>query len=202
MSWNDLMRRRSARSGNGGSDLSGEILFERLGTARYRLLTEQRIAVDHEIAFAFFSNPRNLEKITPPRLYFRILDPERIPDLTENAEFYYRIRLIGVPFTWSSRIVNVHPPREFTDIQLRGPYRSWRHRHIFEPEGSRTLIRDEVNYEIPLGILGDLAGSLLVKSQLQNIFQHRSRAIREWGEYQSRGDWGSPVNMEQNPTDI
>lgn len=182
--------------------MSGEILFERLGIARYRLRAEEHIAIDSQFAFVYFSDPRNLEKITPPWLYFRLLDSENIPALAENVEFHYRIRMLGIPFTWSSRIVDVHPSREFSDIQLSGPYRAWRHRHIFEPEGSGTVIRDEVEYEIPLGPLGDLAHGLLVKNRLRNIFQYRSRAIREWGEYHSAGGEGLSVNMGPGPTDI
>jgi ligand-binding SRPBCC domain-containing protein len=126
--------------------------------------------------FAFFEDARNLERITPPALRFRILTPEPIV-IREGALIDYRLSLWGVPFRWRTRIELHEPGVRFVDLQLRGPYRLWRHLHVFEDAPGGTLMRDRVEYELPLGPLGALAHLLLVRRQLAAIFDHRREVI-------------------------
>ena len=80
--------------------------------------------------FAFFAEPTNLPRITPPWLGFRILTPPPLvmsPGLTID----YRVRVMGWPVHWRSRISEYDPPRAFRDVQLVGPYRTWDHMHRF-----------------------------------------------------------------------
>ena len=137
------------------------------------------MVVDRPIdeAFAFFARAENLERITPRNLGFELrADDTR---MREGLEIEYRIRpLLGIPLTWRSRITGYDPPHGFRDIQLSGPYRSWDHRHAFVADGDRTRISDVVEYSLPLGPLGDVAHALTVRSQLEEIFRHRARAIR------------------------
>ena len=113
------------------------------------------LEVDRPIdeVFAFFSRPGNLGRITPPAMGFEL----RSGDLAmrEGLEVEYRVRpLLGIPTTWRSLIAEYDPPHSFRDVQLRGPYRRWDHRHTFFAEGERTRIVDEVTYALPLGLLG------------------------------------------------
>jgi ligand-binding SRPBCC domain-containing protein len=63
--------------------------------------------------------------------------------------------------------------------QLRGPYRLWHHRHEFEPRGDRaTLVRDRVDYALPVGLLGELARRAFVGRDLERIFDFRRDAVR------------------------
>ena len=64
-------------------------------------------------------------------------------------------------------------------MQLQGPYRLWRHAHDFLLVEGGTLVRDEVTYQLPLGLLGLVAHALLVRRQLEAIFDHRQRRIAE-----------------------
>ena len=62
---------------------------------------------------------------------------------------------------------------------LKGPYKNWHHTHtFFEMEGG-TLICDRVYYRIPMGVLGNLVGLVWVESDVEKIFAHRRKAIRE-----------------------
>ena len=106
-----------------------------------------------EDVFAFFSEARNLEAITPPWLGFRIISPGPI-DLRPGARIHYRIRLHGLPLRWVTEIRTWEPPHEFVDVQLQGPYRLWHHTHRFEPVDGGTLVRDTVRYVLPFGPLG------------------------------------------------
>lgn len=137
----------------------------------------QRVAVSAERAFAFFSDARNLEAITPPWLRFRVLTPGAI-EMREGTLIDYRLRLHGIPLTWRTRIEVWEPPHRFVDVQLRGPYALWEHTHTFAPTGEdAVVISDRVRYALPLGRLGELARRVLVRRDLDRIFDHRMRAI-------------------------
>lgn len=126
--------------------------------------------------FAFFADAGNLERITPPALRFRILTPRPIA-LGTGTLIDYRLSLFGVPFGWRTRIEAYQPPVGFVDVQLAGPYRHWRHTHAFEDAPGGTLMRDRVEYRLPLGPLGDLAHAVVVRRQLRAIFDHRREVI-------------------------
>jgi ligand-binding SRPBCC domain-containing protein len=137
---------------------------------------EQLLPQPPERAFEFFSDAVNLEAITPPWLGFRVLTPERV-EMGEGALIEYRLRLHRVPLRWLTRIEVWDPPARFVDVQVRGPYRHWRHTHSFEPTGGGTLMRDVVRYEIPYGPLGRVAEALFVRRDLERIFDHRRDAV-------------------------
>jgi hypothetical protein len=137
----------------------------------------QRLPVPAERAFAFFSDARNLEAITPPWLRFSVLTPGTI-EMRPGALIDYRLRLHGMPLTWRTRIAVWEPPHRFVDVQLRGPYALWEHTHTFEPaRDDAVVIRDRVRYALPLGWLGDVARRVFVQRDLDRIFDHRMRAI-------------------------
>jgi len=98
--------------------------------------------------FAFFAEATNLQRITPPELGFAIVTPHPI-HLNEGTRIEYRLHLFSIPFSWQSEIQRWHPPEEFIDIQLRGPYKHWVHTHGFREEQEATIIEDEVQYALP-----------------------------------------------------
>lgn len=143
-----------------------------------RLHYEQVVPMKSEEAFRFFEDPYNLLKITPPRLNLSVTNPERIV-MRPGAEITYTIRWLGVPLKWLTLISVYEPPRKFVDIQVRGPYRKWQHTHLFVPEGDETLIVDDVEYEMPFGLLGTLVDRSFVHRQLEGIFAYRKQRIQE-----------------------
>ncbi len=141
---------------------------------------EQEIWFDQkpEDVFAFFSDARNLEMITPGFVHFRITKaPEEA--LFEGALIEYKLRLHGIPVRWRTRIDVWDPPRTFVDSQLKGPYRSWIHTHQFEALDGGTLVRDVVRYELPFGALGDLVAGKLVEKDVALIFAYRRTRLLE-----------------------
>lgn len=130
-------------------------------------------------AFDFFSRAENLEAITPPLLSFRIVTPGPI-EMRAGTTIRYRLRLHGVPVSWLTRIVEWDPPRGFVDRQISGPYALWHHTHSFEPwgsDGDRTRMTDLVRYGHRLGPAGSLAEHVLVRRDLERIFDFRAEAI-------------------------
>ncbi|MDP2877793.1 MAG: SRPBCC family protein [Holophaga sp.] len=127
--------------------------------------------------FAFFSNPANLEKLTPPWLNFRILTPEPLPR-GEGALFEYQLRVRGLPMRWRTLIESWQEGERFTDRQVLGPYALWHHTHRFEdlPDGG-TRIHDCVRYRAPFGLLGRIVTAIYLRRDIEGIFQFRQKVI-------------------------
>lgn len=147
--------------------------------AVHHLARDQSVDLPQAQVFDFFAAAENLARITPAGLGFEFLEPP--PEHLEvGAEVRYRIHLNGVPVSWTSRIAEWDPPHGFADIQVKGPYHRWTHTHMFDADGeSRTIIRDRVEYEVPLGPLGEVARLLFVDRQLKAIFDFRARAVSQ-----------------------
>lgn len=126
--------------------------------------------------FAFFADAHNLEAITPEFLRFRVTTPGPIP-MAPGTRIEYRLSLYGVGFRWRTHIEIWEPGVRFVDVQLSGPYRSWRHTHEFEDAPGGTRVSDRVEYELPLGPLGGVAHALFVRRALARIFDHRRARI-------------------------
>ena len=143
------------------------------------LQREQLVPAPLPRVFVFFSDAANLARITPPWLSFRLVsDAPR--QVRAGALLDYRIRWLGLPLRWRTRITAFEEGVGFTDEQLRGPYRHWLHEHAFEARGSdATFVCDRVTYELPLGVVGELAHALVVRRQLEGIFDYRRKRIEE-----------------------
>ncbi|HXI14712.1 MAG TPA: SRPBCC family protein [Thermoanaerobaculia bacterium] len=137
---------------------------------------ETRIRAPIKEVFAFFSDPKNLARITPPAMKFKIVNaPER--PLREGDRIDYQIRIMGVPLRWKTLITEWDEGRAFADYQEKGPYRHWLHRHTFTEAGSEVVMHDRVDYELPFGVVGRLFGGAFVRRQIQSIFDYREGAI-------------------------
>ncbi len=140
---------------------------------------EQRLPAPPEAVFGFFADARNLEAITPPLLRFRVITPDPIV-MRVGTLIQYRLRLRGVPVNWLTTIQEWDPPHRFVDVQLRGPYALWHHTHDLRPDPTHpggTVMRDTVRYAIGFGPFGELAHRLLVKRDLDAIFDFRHAAV-------------------------
>jgi ligand-binding SRPBCC domain-containing protein len=145
----------------------------------HTLRREQRLHGSPQSVFAFFGDARNLEAITPPTSGFPILTPGPI-EMRTGTLIRYRLRVHGLPVGWTTVIREWQPPQRFVDEQLRGPYALWQHTHTFEDDGDGgTVMRDVVRYAIGFGRLGGLAQRLLVRRDLEAIFDYRAARVRE-----------------------
>ncbi len=140
------------------------------------LRTRMTLPLSPDEVFPFFAEAKNLERITPRELGFRIMSPVPVA-MGQGARIDYRLSLFGVPFAWNTEITTWRPPHEFVDRQVRGPYAQWVHRHRFRATPSGTEIEDEVRYRLPVPLLGEVAHPL-VRLQLRRIFRHRQASIR------------------------
>jgi ligand-binding SRPBCC domain-containing protein len=128
-----------------------------------------------EEVFAFFSDARNLERLTPPWLRFEVLTPDA--GLVRSGMLIdYRLRLHGFPIRWRSKITAWEPPHRFVDEQRHGPYRLWVHEHTFQAKEGGTLAVDNVEYAV-LG--GALVNRLFVAPDLRRVFAFRRKTLLE-----------------------
>ena len=125
--------------------------------------------------FAFLADPANLALITPPWLGFRLLTPDVA--MAAFAVLDYRIRWFGARLAWRTIIREYDPPARFVDVQVRGPYARWEHRHLFLEDRGGTWVEDRVTYRLPFGPLGRAAHALVVHRQLAAIWAYRRRRI-------------------------
>ncbi len=164
--------------------------------------TEQWLPYPVERVFAFFADPSNLPRLMPRWQRARIdaativapsSPPEPHPAPTPTAAGSgTRLTLSFRPFpyspirlSWDALIEDFRWNHGFCDVQLRGPFRSWRHCHSVEPAPSPrnrspgTLLRDAVDYALPLGPFSALADTLFVQRQLAATFRDRHHRTLE-----------------------
>lgn len=142
----------------------------------YTLQRDQILPVAPAAAFEFFCDAFNLEAITPPWLHFEVITDRPIA-MRAGTLIEYRLRLHALPLRWLTRIDTWEPGRSFADVQVRGPYRLWHHTHRFAAHPAGASMRDTVRYALPLGALGRLGRALLVRRDLERIFDFRRDAV-------------------------
>ena len=75
-----------------------------------------------------------------------------------GEEVTWRARHFGVQWRMTSRITEFDPPQRFVDEMVRGPFRSFRHEHVFEAIGTGTRMTDVVTFRIAFGRVAGRAG--------------------------------------------
>jgi ligand-binding SRPBCC domain-containing protein len=175
---------------------------------RYSYHSEQWLAYPLEVVFAFFANPENLPRLMPPWQTARIEEASFAPPsprpTSSNPALNFksiaagtgtRITLSFRPFPyspvrvpWEAEISDFTWNHHFCDTQLRGPFAFWKHCHTVTPDKrpnesgvptTGTLLRDDVEYEMPFGKLGELVQRLFIARQLRSTFAYRRTRTRD-----------------------
>ncbi|WP_300685421.1 SRPBCC family protein [Chryseobacterium sp.] len=147
----------------------------------YQLHREQQLNCDKETAWKFFSSPHNLSKITPETMNFIVMSDFGSKAIYEGMEINYKVSpLLGIPIHWKTKIIQVDDHKSFTDFQEAGPYKYWNHHHEFLPNEEGILMKDTIDYELPLGILGRIAHNLFVRKKLNDIFDFRYQFLENF----------------------
>lgn len=141
---------------------------------KHQLYREQQLYCDIETAWHFFSSPMNLSKITPQNMAFTVMSDYKNERIFEGMIIDYKVSpLLNLSLKWRTRISQVELHRSFTDFQERGPYKYWSHFHEFIPNKGGVLMKDTIDYELPFGMLGNIAHRVFVKRKLADIFSFR-----------------------------
>ncbi|MGZ3795027.1 MAG: TIGR01777 family oxidoreductase [Pseudobdellovibrionaceae bacterium] len=139
------------------------------------LVKEQFLPWKPAEIFNFFAQAGNLQLLTSPSAESEILSSPAKIEL--GVELIYRLKIQGFPVKWKSRITEWSPPYRFTDRQVEGPFHHWEHSHELRPFTNGTLMVDRVNYSLPMGALGNLMGGWLARSEIENSFLLRRKAL-------------------------
>ena len=130
-----------------------------------------------EKVWDFYTHVKHLEKITPKEIELKIVSTTN-QNIVQGQEIWVSGKIfakIRKRMKWHSKITFLKA-HEYIDEMLSGPFKKWRHLHRFRNiDGKQTEIIDEVDFELPYGILGKLFEGYAYK-QLQNIFEYRKKA--------------------------
>jgi ligand-binding SRPBCC domain-containing protein len=141
---------------------------------------EQFVPVDLATAWDFFSSPKNLARITPHHMGFKITNKYDIGKMYPGMLITYKVSpLFGIKLDWCTEITHVENMVYFVDEQRFGPYAMWHHQHHFKAVEGGVLMTDIVDYAIPFGFIGSIANMLIVKKAVQEIFEFRKEKIKE-----------------------
>jgi ligand-binding SRPBCC domain-containing protein len=143
-----------------------------------RFIRATRIAASPEAVFRFHEDPDALERLTPPWEPMRVV--ETAHSLLPGSRVVLRGRILGVPVTWVAVHTHYEPPLLFADRLESGPFASWQHRHLMlpHPDGG-TVLRDEIDYELPFGRPGRWLGGWFVRRRLEKLFAYRHQVTRD-----------------------
>lgn len=143
---------------------------------RHTLHYKQYLDTKLPIAWAFFSSPKNLALISPPDVTFEILTPLKDELIYEGQLIDYRVSpFLKIPLHWQTEITVCEPNHQFVDLQREGPYKFWSHRHTFIEKDDGVEMEDFLEYELPLGPVGEAVNYLVVRKKLIAIFDYRKQ---------------------------
>jgi ligand-binding SRPBCC domain-containing protein len=160
----------------------------------------QSILIDApaQAVFDFHADPRNIERVAVPPACVQLLLPYDGP-LRLGSIVRVRAVLLGMlPQTMETEIVVCRPPYEFVEVQRRGPFRAWRHRHLFREVEAGTELTDEVEYELPTALPFRLLGAEAMTSMMANLFAKRQELTKALVE-STISDQQSEVRSERPP---
>ena len=108
---------------------------------------------------------------------FHILSGASMPMYQGQIIQYHVSPIAGIKTRWVTEITHVKEGEYFVDEQRFGPYALWHHKHFIKPVEGGVRMDDVIDYKLPLGFLGRLLHTPLVKKQLKEIFEYRANKL-------------------------
>jgi len=145
----------------------------------YSFKRTQVLPVSIGEAWSFFSDPANLQAITPATMNFRVISQFSGGEIYPGQVIEYKVSPVwNIPVYWMTEITHVENHKFFVDEQRFGPYSFWHHQHHFNEQAGGVEMTDMVHYRVPFGIFGDLANTLFVSRKLKEIFDYRYEVLK------------------------
>ena len=143
----------------------------------FQLNVKQLLSISMDEAWSFFSDPKNLPKLTPSWLNLKITSD--LPDeMYEGMIISYKVHpILGIPFHWVTEITSVKEKNFFIDEQRFGPYKFWHHQHHFKETGNGIEMQDIVSYALPFDPISRPLNKLLVGNKVKKIFKYREDVL-------------------------
>ena len=145
----------------------------------YQLEFTQKLPVDLDTAWDFFSSPLNLAEITPEDMSFDVTSKR-----SDHTKMYpgliitYKVSpLFGIKLDWMTEITHVKDREYFVDEQRFGPFAFWHHQHHFSKIEGGVLMHDILHYAIGWGPIGKIANAITVNKKIKEIFRFRQQKV-------------------------
>jgi len=137
-----------------------------------KFVAEVSIAAPASRVFAFHEEKDVFLKLLPPWQTTEVLQPPTSLDV--GTRVVMRMRVGPLWQTMVAEHVAYEPGVMFVDEMRQGPFRHWRHEHRVRPvDDDHCVLIDDIDYELPLGVLGRIGGGWFAKRELQRLFAHR-----------------------------
>lgn len=150
----------------------------------YTLHTRQKLPVSVAEAWSFFSDPSNLNTITPEDMKFQTLSGDDRKMFSGQIIHYKISPFSGITLQWVTEITHMESHSFFVDEQRFGPYKFWHHKHFFREIEGGTEMEDLIHYQVPFGFIGTLFHPFLVRPKLKAIFDYRKKKLEQlFGTY-------------------
>ncbi len=146
-----------------------------------KFIKESIIKGAPEKVFAFHLLPDAFERLSPPWEKVKIVQLANITKVGSQA--IIEVKLFGIiPTRWVAEHTKYDPPKMFEDVQISGPFAKWRHQHIVLAHEDGAILRDEIDYEPPFWIFGQIAAPFAVVPKLEKMFDYRHEVTKKWCE--------------------
>jgi ligand-binding SRPBCC domain-containing protein len=144
---------------------------------RITFVASSLIPASAAAVFDWHEAPGAFERLTPPGEPVRVLSHEG--GIKDGARVSLRVGPWPFSLAWNLEHRDYRRGESFTDQQLTGPFRFWKHVHRMIPEGPDTCrLVDTIEYELPLGWAGRLVGQVLMQRKLRRLFAFRHAVTR------------------------
>ncbi len=137
-----------------------------------RFTVSSQIAAPAGFAFDWHERAGAFERLTPPWEPVRVI--ERRGGIRDGDRLVMQLGAWPASIRWLAEHRNYRRGESFCDVQLRGPFARWEHTHRFEADGNeRSILTDDIEYELPFGWLADAVGGGFARARLQKMFRYR-----------------------------
>ncbi len=142
-----------------------------------RFKKESVIRASAERVFAFHEAPDAFERLQPPWQETEVVHPPA--SLEVGTRVVLRVKVGPLWQTMVAEHVEYEPGKMFADRLVKGPFKSWLHRHIITPRGQdECVLTDDIEYELPMGALGRIVGGRFARKNLERLFEYRHDVTR------------------------
>lgn len=94
-----------------------------------------------------------------------------------DQEVTWRAWHFGIPLRMTSRITQLDAPTSFVDEQVKGPFRYFRHVHLFSADAAGTTMTDRIEYAAPFGLLGRAVEKAILTRYLKKLIETRNEYL-------------------------
>ena|ERR1700712_2795975 len=138
---------------------------------RMLFIKESVIAASVQEVFAFHERPDAFALLQPPWERAEILLAPRSLEVGTIVKLRTKLGPLWIDVV--AQHVAYEKNVRFEDVMTQGPFAKWHHRHLFFADAAGCSLRDEIDFEPPLGLLGRLAAPVAVIPRLRRMFDYR-----------------------------